>query len=181
MCPFRSIRNVCIWFTTCQIVFLTAVWDIHSMWFLFFFSAFFIFSFCGLNLIASLLLLLLLLRAASAIAGTHTHTYVSLTLLFLLSRYLRSAISIAYIFLSVRPFIYLVCWSIFVRCSRSSSNDRLCCVYRFIYLHNELLWSFMRMHACMHSIYSPMLTNIKRKIKSWMRKRHQKQFETHIF
>lgn len=122
---FGQIRNVCIWFTTCQMVFLTAVWDIFQLVYVSFYS---VHSRCVIVVV------LLLLQ-------TYTHFvfrdffFVSL-LLFSLS--LSSIGDLDCLYFSWCQSIYLpCCWSIFVRCSRSSV---VCCVYRFIYLHNELLW-----------------------------------------
>lgn len=109
-----------------------------------------IFSVAVLLQTRCVIVVVLLLLLLPAIADTQTlisfHFHFISFVLFLVDFCCFLSLSpigdLDYLYFSWCQSIYLpCCWRIFFsfRCSRSSI---VCCVYRFIYLHNELLWPF---------------------------------------
>lgn len=79
---------------------------------------------------------------------------------FVISCYLRSAISIAYIFLRVSPFIYLVVGAFFVaRCSFDHRRWLLCLSFSFIYTMN-CLWLLLRIEMRVERVEHPSKVSI---------------------
>lgn len=155
---FWSIRDVCIWFTTCQIVFHTCCVRYFYCWLLQHTARFHRWMMmttttddvCSIGFIVWIRMCVSLFVF---VAGYDCKTLISL-FDFVISCYLRSAISITYIFLRVSPFIYLVvgahfrccyCCCFVARCSLD--HHCLFVVFIvFIYLHNEIVrgWFLLR-------------------------------------